>query len=232
MKKRIIIVDDEEAVRELLCNYLDHLPDFEVVGQTGTGLAAIQLCNTTLPDIVVIELLLPQLCGHEVILRVRKELPNIRFVIFTGASDPSVLANGRRSKPDGMVHKSEALEILLHALRAASVGGRFFSPKLNHSGDDSELRPGQALSLREIEVLQAISEGGSNKEIAVLLGVATKTVDNHRSRLMQKLGVHNAASLTLLAVQMGICASTKSAVSGFGDIEAGGSLTPLGASAG
>src|SRR6516165_7816451 len=154
MKKRIIVADDEDAVRELLCNYLDRLPDFEVVGQTGTGLAAVQLCKTKFPDIVVLELLLPQLCGHEVILRVRKELPKIRSVVFTSASDPVALANGRRSKPDGMVHKSERLEILLHALRAASVGARFFSPKLNHSDDDSELRSRQALSPREIEVMQ------------------------------------------------------------------------------
>jgi len=115
-----------------------------------------------------------------------------------------VLANALRSEPDGIVHKSERLEILLDALRTVSVGGRFYSPKLNKSVDRSELGPGQALSAREIEVMQSIAEGKSNKEIGQLLGVATKTVDNHRSRLMQKLGVHNAASLTLVAVQMGI----------------------------
>ena len=122
MKIKIVAVDDQEAIRQLLCDYLDRLPDFQVAGQAATGLEAIQVCKTVFPDIVVIELLLPELSGHEVILRVRKELPNTRFVVFTSALDPAVLANGRRSKPDGMIHKSEPIRILLNALRRVSVG--------------------------------------------------------------------------------------------------------------
>ena len=204
MKKKIVIVDDHDAVRELLCRYLERLPEYEVVGQADTGLDAIRVFRKTSPNIAIIDLLLPQLCGQEVILRVRREFPEIRVVVFTGASEATVLTNALRSEPDGIVHKSERLEILLVALRTVSVGGRFYSPKLNKSVDRSEFGLPQALSAREIEVMQSIAEGKSNKEIGRLLGVATKTVDNHRSRLMQKLGVHNAASLTLAAVQMGI----------------------------
>jgi DNA-binding NarL/FixJ family response regulator len=203
MKRKIVIVDDHDAVRELLCRYLERLPDYEVVGVAGTGLEAIQVFKKTSPHLAIIDLLLPQLCGHEVILRVRREFPQIRIVVFTRASDQSVLASALRSDPDGFVHKSEPLEMLLFALRTVSVGGRFFSPKLNQFVDRSELGSTQTLSAREIEVMQSVAEGKSNKEIGSLLGLATKTVDNHRSRLMQKLGVHNAASLTLLAVQRG-----------------------------
>jgi DNA-binding NarL/FixJ family response regulator len=204
MKRRIVIVDDHDAVRELLCRYLEGLPEYEVVGQAGTGLEAIRVLKKTSPHLAIIDLLLPQLCGHEVILRVRREFPQIRIVVFTRASDTSMLARALRSAPDGIVHKSEPLEMLLVALRTVSVGGRFFSPKLNQSFDHSELGSTRTLSAREVEVMQSIAEGKSNKEIGSLLEVATKTVDNHRSRLMQKLGVHNAASLTLVAVQMGI----------------------------
>ncbi len=204
MKRRIVIVDDHDAVRELLCRYLERLPEYEVVGVAGTELEAIRVIRKASPHLAIIDLLLPQLCGHEVILRVRKEFPEIRIVVFTSASDASVLASALRSEPDGIVHKSERLEMLLCALRTVSVGGRFFSPKLNQVVDHSELGSTQALSAREIEVMQSIAEGKSNKEIGSLLGVSTKTVDNHRSRLMQKLGVHNAASLTLVAVRMGI----------------------------
>ena len=207
MKRRIVIVDDHDAVRELLCRYLERLPEYEVVGVAGTGLEAIRIFKKTSPHLAIIDLLLPQLCGHEVILRVRREFPEIRIVVFTRASDKSMLARALRSEPDGIVHKSEPLEMLLFALRTVSVGGRFFSPKLNQPVDRSELGSTPTLSAREIEVMQSIAEGKSNKEIGSLLGVATKTVDNHRSRLMQKLGVHNAASLTLVAVQMGIVPS-------------------------
>jgi two-component system response regulator NreC len=205
MKKTIVMVDEHEAVRQLLCRYLERLPEYEVVGQAGTGLEAIRLIKKTSPDIAIIELLLPHLCGHEVISRVRRELPETGIVVFTGASDTSILVNAFRSKPDGIVHKSEPLEILLFAVRTVSAGGRFFSPKLNRYANHLEFGPVQALSGREIEVMQSIAEGKSNKEIGSLLGIATKTVDNHRARLMHKLRLHNAASLTLVAVQMGIC---------------------------
>ena len=181
---------------------------YRVVGQAGTGLDAIRLFEKTSPNLAIIELHLSQLSGHEVLSRARRKLPGMRIVVFTGISDKIVLTKALQAGPDGIVHKSELLEILLVALRTVSVGGRFFSPKLNHSVDHSEIGPARVLSAREIEVMQSIAEGKSNKEIAALLGVATKTVDNHRSRLMQKLGVHNAASLTLVAVQMGIVAGS------------------------
>ena len=205
MKKQIVIVDHQAAVRELLCHYLERLPEYRVVGQAGTGLEATRLLKSVSINVVIIDIILPELCGHEVISRARREIPGIRIVVFTGSSDKSMLANALRSEPDGFVHKSEPLEILLFALRTASVGGRFFSPKINHLVGHPEFGAAQALSAREIEVMQSIAEGKSNKEIGRLLGVATKTVDNHRAHLMQKLGVHNAASLTLVAVQMGIC---------------------------
>ena len=204
MRKSVLLIDDHEAVRELLCGYLERFPEYKVVGQAGTGLEATSLFRKTAPDLAIIDLVLPELCGHEVILRMRKELPETRIVVFTGASATSVLANALRCKPDGLVHKSEPLEVLLTALRVVSAGGRFFSPKLNQYVSPFEFGPVQALSAREIEVMQSIAEGKCNKEIGRLLGVATKTVHNHRARLMQKLGVHNAASLTVVAVQMGI----------------------------
>jgi DNA-binding NarL/FixJ family response regulator len=211
MKKKIVIVDDHEAVGELMGRYLTLL-DYAVVGQAKTGFEALRLIKRTAPELAIIDIFLPELCGQEVIARLRRELPEVRIVVFTAAWDASTLTSALRSEPNGMVHKAEPLEVLILALRTVAAGGRFFSPKISQlicspqSGGDA---PNPPLSDREMEVLQSVAEGKSNKEIATLLGVSAKTVANHRMRLMQKLGVHNAASLTLVAVQMGIVAGTK-----------------------
>jgi len=209
VKKKIVIVDHHQSVRELLGYYLEHSPNYEVVGQAATGLEAVRMLKTTSPNVLIIDLVLPELCGQEVMARARREIPGIQIVVFTGAEDTGMLASALRSEPNGIVHKSEPLKFLLFALRTASVGGRYFSPKVSQLAAHLRFGVAQALSAREIEVMQSIAEGKSNKEIGQLLGVATKTVDSHRARLMQKLGIHNAASLTRLAVQMGIVPSSK-----------------------
>ena len=208
MKRTIVMVDDHEAVRELTCRYLERL-DYEVIGQAGTGLEAMRLFKKTAPDLAIVDIFLPELCGQEVISRLRRELPETRILVFTAGWDPAVLSSALRGEPNGMVHKAEPLEVLLIALRIISAGGRFYSPKITQLLGHSQLAPTETLSRREMEVLQSVAEGKSNKEIAALLGVSTKTVENHRMRLMHKLGVHNAASLTLVAVQMGVVSATR-----------------------
>jgi DNA-binding NarL/FixJ family response regulator len=158
MKSRIVIVDDHEAVRELLCRYLERLTEYEVVGQAGTGFEAMRLFKKASPNLAIIDLLLPELCGQEVMLRVRRELPETRILVFTGAWDVSVLVNALRCEPNGMVHKAEPLETLLFALRTVSAGGRFYSPKISRFVEHSELGSAQALSAREVEIMQSVAE--------------------------------------------------------------------------
>ncbi len=210
MKRTVVIVDDHEAIRELLGRYLEGL-DYEVIGQAGTGFEAMRLFKEAAPHLAILDIFLPELCGQEVISRRRRELPETRILVFTGAYDTAVLSSALRGGPNGMVHKAEPLEILVFALRIVTAGGRFFSPKISQLLSHSQAAPNQALSAREMEVLQSVAEGKSNKEIAALLGVSTKTVENHRMRLMHKVGVHNAASLTLIAVQMGIVPTNRAA---------------------
>ncbi|MBV8101584.1 MAG: response regulator transcription factor [Verrucomicrobia bacterium] len=208
MKRTTVIVDDHQAVRELMGRYLECL-EYKVIGQAGTGFEAMRLFKKTAPDLAIVDIYLPELCGQEVVSRLRRELPETRILVFTGAWDAGVLNSALRGEPNGIVHKAEPLEVLVFALRIVAAGGRFFSPKISQLLRNSQLPSTQALSHREMEILQSVAEGKSNKEIAVLLGVSTKTVENHRMRLMQKLGVHNAASLTLIAVQMGVVSTTR-----------------------
>jgi DNA-binding NarL/FixJ family response regulator len=220
MKRTIVIVDDHQAVRDLMGRYLERL-DYEVIGQAGTGLEAMRLLQKAVPDIVIVDLFLPELCGQEVISRLRRELSKARILVFTGAWEAPVLNSAFRGEPNGMVHKTESLEVLDFALRIIGGGGRFFSPKISKLLRLSQSAPTQALSAREMEVLQSVAEGKSNKETAALLGVSTKTVENHRMRLMTKLAVHNAASLTLIAVQLGVVSATRAPV-----LAEGASLPP------
>ena len=208
MKRTTVIVDDHQAVRELMGRYLELL-GYEVVGQAKTGFEAMRLIKTAAPDLAIVDIFLPELCGQEVISRLRKQLPDMGILVFTGAWDAGAMNSALRSEPNGMVHKAEPLEVLVFALRIVSAGGRFFSPKISQLLRHPPSASKQALSGREMEVLQSVAEGKSNKEIAALLGVSTKTVENHRMRLMQKLGAHNAASLTLIAIQMGVVAATR-----------------------
>jgi DNA-binding NarL/FixJ family response regulator len=117
MKRRVVIIDPYEAIRELLCRYLEDSTAYEVVGDVGTGLEAMRVLKRTPANVAIIDPVLPGVCGPEAISRLRREIPELRIVVFTGAADKNVLAGALRSNPDGIVHKSELLEILLSALR-------------------------------------------------------------------------------------------------------------------
>ena len=135
---------------------MGRLSEYEVVGQAGTGLDAMRLFKKTSPNLAIIDLFLPQLCGLEILSRVQRELREIRVVVFTETSDTLVMTKALRGGPDGIIHKSEPLETLLVALLMVSARGRFFSPKLNQSVNDCEFGSVRVLSAREIEVMQSL----------------------------------------------------------------------------
>src|ERR1700751_1424901 len=106
MKRTIVIVDDHEAIRELTGRYQEPLA-YDVTAQAGTGLEAMRLFKKTAPDLAILDIFLPELCGQEVISRLRRELPEMRILVFTGAWDAPALNSALRSEPNGMVHKAE-----------------------------------------------------------------------------------------------------------------------------
>ncbi len=210
MKKRIVLIDGQTSFREMLVCVLARSTACEIVGQAGTGLDAIKVCEREHPDVAVLDLMLPELCGVEVIRRLMAEQPGIRVLVFTSTVNQHLLIDAMKCRPHGFVEKSDTLETFLEALSAVCSGARFLTPFASTLFYDSLSTPEEQefhLSKRESEILQLVAEGRSSKEISSLLGVALKTVENHRAHLMTKLQIHDVASLTRYAMKLGIVSS-------------------------
>jgi DNA-binding NarL/FixJ family response regulator len=204
MKTKIVIVDDHASIREMLVWILLRDADFEIIGEAGSGLDAIRLCAKSQPDLVILDLILPCLSGTEVMRRVRKESPYTKVLIYSGACEGYAMREAMCERPQGYVHKSEGFKILRQAMANVIAGSNYYSTEAQRYLHDTPGLQPPALSVREREVLQLIAEGRSSKQISSLLNVALKTVDNHRANIMDKLDMHDVASLTRYAVGRGM----------------------------
>jgi DNA-binding NarL/FixJ family response regulator len=206
MKKRIVIVDDHESIRDMLVCILKRESEYEIVGETGTGLKALQICRMLRPDLVILDLMLPELSGAEVIRRMHTAIPMSRVLVYSGTFNQALIMEALRCKPAGFVDKADSLESLREAIAVVASGGSYFTACASGFLKESRMASGVESNLtdREREVLQLVAEGKSSKEISRRLGVASKTVENHRAHLMQKIDVHDIASLTRYAVRHGI----------------------------
>jgi two-component system, NarL family, response regulator NreC len=204
MKQRVVLVDEHAAIRDLLRKAFAAQTEFDVVGEAENGIDALRVCQKVLPSLVLTDLSLPQLSGTEVVRRIRRDFPQTRVLVFSAAVDEFDIREMVKSRPHGFVRKADSLSILLTALRTVSAGGRFFTPSIDRFLDNPTVDQQWQLSDREIEVLQLIAEGRTNKDIAQRLGVAVKTVEKHRTHVMEKLNLHNVAALTRYAIKTGL----------------------------
>ena len=207
MKKRVVIIDDHTSVREMLAMLLARDGVYEVAGQADSGRAALTVCRKTRPDLVILDLMLPEMNGAEVLRFLRKNVPALRVLIYSGTSNRTLVLEALRCQPHGFVEKGDSFTTLRQALDAVSAGCTFFgsfATGMLRSLPVPAERERAALSSREREVLQMIAEGLSSKEISSRLSVAVRTVENHRANLMHKLHLHSVASLTRHAVREGI----------------------------
>lgn len=193
----------------MICQLVESLPGFEVVGDTGDGQEAYTLCLELHPDLVILDIMLPGLNGIEVLKRFSRHLRKARVLVFSGYKSENLLKSSMLSGAHGFVEKSATLDELKEAISVISDGGTYF-------GDDNTqilrmaLKKANAprsidvLTARERETLQLIAEGLSTRGIAEKLGISIKTAENHRTNLMRKLDLHNAAALTRYAMDMGV----------------------------
>ncbi len=208
--KRLVIIEDQTAVREMLVAILGTDSGFDIVGQAADGQTGVQLCLDTSPDLCILDAKLPGLNGVDLLRRVRKKLPGLRTLVFSGYENPVLLREMLAAGANGFVEKTASLADLKRGLETIAAGGDYFSPAITSLLRSVAAHPERAatsadpLTNREREILQLVAESHSTREIAEKLGLSSKTVDNHRTNLMRKLNLHDVASLTRHALETGL----------------------------
>jgi len=208
--KRFVIVEDQTAIREMLVEILRLDSNYQLVGEAGDGQAAVQLVLDTQPDLIVLDAKLPGLNGVDILRRVVKKVPHARVLVFSGHENPVLVRDMLEAGAHGFIEKTAGLFEFKKGLETVANGGTYFGPAVAALLRNVVANPKVAknapdfLTGREREILQLVAESHSTREIAAKLGISAKTVDNHRTNLMRKLDLHDVASLTRYALEVGI----------------------------
>jgi two-component system, NarL family, response regulator NreC len=214
-KIRILVADDHGIVRKGLRFLLDRQPDMEVVGEASEGREVVRLSEELAPDVIIMDVAMPQLNGIDAAAQIIKHNPGIRIVMLSMYADESYLVRALSAGAKGYLLKDSAEVDIVRAVGVVSKGRPFFSPQITQSLLEDYVRALQQRGLqdsyelltdREREVLQLLAEGKSNKEVATILDLSTYTIETHRTNLMHKLNLHNTAEIVLYAVRKKIIA--------------------------
>jgi DNA-binding NarL/FixJ family response regulator len=213
-KITVLLADDHMVVRQGLRALLQTERDIEIVGEAETGRQAVRLAKALKPDVVVMDIAMPQLNGLEATRQIIKEVPRARVLILSSYSDDEYVDQLVEAGAAGYLLKQAAFTDVVRGIREAKKGNTFFSPDISRRVmaryRETVVRGSPVrkltdlLTSREVEVLQLIAEGQGNKQIAADLEISIKTVERHRQRLMDKLGIHDVAGLTRYAIEKGI----------------------------
>jgi DNA-binding NarL/FixJ family response regulator len=208
-KPRLLIADDHKIFAEGLKKLLN--ADFDIVGGVADGRELVSAAEKLRPDVMVVDISMPLLNGIEAVRQIKKVHPEIKVVFLTMHPDAAYAASAFKAGASGYVLKHSAPDELIRAIREGLKGRTYVTPliagKLLHSyesGSHSEVDKVLSLTSRQREVLQLLAEGRSAKEIAAILNISTKTVEYHKYRMMEDLGIKTAAELTRYAVKQGI----------------------------
>ena len=207
--KRIVIVEDQTAIREMLAEILRTDPAYKIVGECGDGQQACNLCLELKPDVIVLDARLPGLSGVDILRRISKPLKNTRVLVFSGYESPALVREMLEAGAHGFVEKTAGLGEFKKGLETVASGGTYFGPGVagllrNVVANNNPASGTDLLTDREREILKLVAESHSTKEIAIKLGISVKTVDNHRTNLMRKLNLHDVASLTRYSLEIGL----------------------------
>ncbi len=212
MAVRILLADDHKIVRDGLRSLLEKQQGMEVVGEAENGRLALELARQKKPDVVIMDVSMPDLNGIEATRQMLAAQPGVRVIALSMHSDRRLVAGMLQAGASGFLLKDCAFDELARAINAVMSNQPYLSPRITGTViqdyvrrmTPSESSTADALTKREREVLQLLAEGWSPRQIGTHLYVGTKTVETHRRRIMQKLGLHSIAELTKYAVREGL----------------------------
>jgi two-component system response regulator NreC len=208
----IVLADDHHVVRQSFRLLLEAEPDFHVLGEAASGLETIQLALRLRPDVLLVDLMMPELNGVEVARRIKKQLPNTVIVILSMHENEAYVVEALRAGVSAYVLKKSTAQELVYAIQQGLAGHLFLSPPLNEHAiqaylektQGTSLDPYDTLTAREREVLHLAAEGLNNAAIAARLSISPRTVEMHHGNLKRKLRLRNQADLIRFAIQRGI----------------------------
>ncbi len=207
MAIRVVLADDHVLVRQGLKSLLER-EGFQVVAEASDGQEALRHAQSLKPEILVMDISMPILNGLEAARQICLSSPQIKTILLTQHDEEQYLSEALEAGVKGYVLKSQVASDLINAMRQVSRGGVYLSPGVSSAVMEAyrskSEKPKDPLTSRERQVLQLIAEGKSTKDVASVLGISVKTAESHRTRLMQKLDIHETASLVLYAVRRGI----------------------------
>ncbi|MCB0292811.1 MAG: response regulator transcription factor [Calditrichaeota bacterium] len=209
MKTAILLVEDHHLVRQGIHALLQEPPEMEVVGEAADGRTALQLASECRPDVVIMDISIPRLNGIDATRHIKELNPRIKVLALSMNSNPPVVRRMLLAGADGYLLKDCMADELVAAIRALREGKKFLSADISGVVVDDYLdalsgrrmMPEEKLTLREREVLQLLAEEHSIKEIAAMLNISDRTVDSHKRKAMEKLGIHTLAGLIKYAIR-------------------------------
>ena len=210
---KVLLAEDHTIVRKGIYSLLTDVANIEVVGEAEDGRQAVEMVDTLLPDVVLMDINMPNLNGLEATRQIKKMHPDINVLVLTMYTNEEYIYQVLQSGASGYLVKQSATGELLSAIEAVHRGDTFLSPAISKKIVDGYLRQDESatvqsrystLTPREREILQLITEGCSNKGIAEKLTISVKTVGVHRTNLMEKLDIHNTIDLVKYALRKGI----------------------------
>ena len=210
---RVLLADDHNIMRKGLRLLLERQPNIIVVGEASDGRECVELAESAQPDVVVMDLAMPNLNGIEAARQIVAQNPNIAVAVLSMHSDESYVIRALKAGARAYLLKDSAESDLIGAIKALSDGKSFFSPAISRLLVEDYMRQlerkgiedsYELLTTREREILQLLAEGKSNKEVANMLNLSLYTVETHRTHILQKLNLHTVPELILYAVRKGI----------------------------